>query len=663
MNNDTASPLRDIIKSSQAESLATRIIEIESKAKFVLHKKSMRRCVQVDMSKVKTLSGGTDPIQLQHCESGEYIAVSCPWSLPGYDTVSGRYTFGAVEPPGVIMPSDAVLDRILNFKRSNPDYLNTPFWVDKLCINQAESSEKEVAVHSMDLVYQYSGKRVPDADGNVRVIGCSLGLLFVEIQTLDELRMLRMLLDSKFADFIDGKPTLLVSAGEASRVLDLIDKILHDNWWHRAWIFQEEFLASSSMILLLPCTIDRSGLGFENEEGIDLFGQTPGEIEVRPLNFRSCVTELCLALCPQADDTIRRRCSAILRRARRYTFLHRNKTASAALDATVHAMSPAIFEDIASRRITVGSDLLAIAANCCRYVTRLDAQILSGMGASLSVAIVTLFLMNGEILRHDVPADEVLGHSVMQCLGAAKLRIRAPVPTGELIFIKMCRLPTFGMGADGFRVRGVLSRLDKKIKVKVATADQEAYWKSKDASITSGLSEAEERLLRLLAAYLKSIRVEGGDALHTLLTEFVDKRTYERVPGTPPQYWSSKHISVLMAKDVCRAMVEGRPLWLSRLHGVKRFAPWLGVFVIDDELELSRPGVISFVFTTSQSDHEFTDRGAKLSRKNTRVTSLEVRYDPRTQRIWPRKWLNGLSFYNNSNHPREFVIPWPTWLQ
>ncbi|KXX74207.1 Heterokaryon incompatibility protein 6, OR allele [Madurella mycetomatis] len=422
------------------------------------------------------------------------------------------------------MPPDIVLDRILNFKLSNPDYLNTPFWVDKLCINQEESEEKETAVHSMDLVYQYSGKRVPDADGNLRLIGCSLGLLFVEISTVDNLIMLRELLDSKFADFIDDQPTLLVSVEEASRVLDLVEMILSDNWWHRAWIFQEEFLASSSMILLLPCAIDRRGLGLENEEGVDLFGQTPGEIEVRPLNFRCCVTELCLALSRQADEAVRDRCSEILKHARRYTFLHRTERLSAGLNSVVHAMSPAIFEDIASRRITMPSDILAIAANCCRYVTRLDAEKLNRMGASLSVAILTLFLMNGEILRHDVQPGEIQGQTVVQGLRTAKLRIKSPVQSGELIFIKMCRLPAFTMTVDGFKVGGVLSRLDKKIKVKVSISDQEAYWKTKGEPVGVGLSQAEERLLLVLAAYLKSIRVEGGDALHTMLTAFVKNK-------------------------------------------------------------------------------------------------------------------------------------------
>jgi hypothetical protein len=56
-----------------------------------------------------------------------------------------------------------------------------------------------------------------------------------------------------------------------------------------------------------------------------------------------------------------------------------------------------------------------------------------------------------------------------------------------------------------------------------------------------------------------------------------------------------------MAKGVCRAMAEGRPLWLSRLYGVKglTLTLWPAVFVVDDEIKISRLKVISFVFTTS----------------------------------------------------------------
>ncbi|KAI1122336.1 hypothetical protein F5Y10DRAFT_254294 [Nemania abortiva] len=657
MEQDTECLLSEL-KAKSPESLSSRIFELQGKSQLVQHKTAMRLCVQVDLSADNDPISGTDPIELRHYNSDEYIAISCPWYIPDHDTVSGRYRFAPEQPPGIIMPPDIVLGRILNFKVCNPDYLNTPFWIDKLCINQEASDDKEVAVHSMDLVYQYSGRKVV-TDGKERIIGCSLGLLFLEIETTDQLTMLRKLLDSKFAKNTDNEAKLLVEEEEAVSVLDLIEYILSDNWWHRAWIFQEEFLASRHMVLLLPCSLDRAGLFETNEEGVDLFGKTAGEIELRPLNFRTEVTVFCLALWQSADDATRDRCSRILAQARRYTFLYRNKH-KAGFDSIIKAMSPAIFEDISIRGITVPSDTLAIAANCCRYVTRLNSQDLNLLKASLSIAILTLFILNGEILRHDISPKFILGQTVFRCLRIAKLAIQPPVAAGEMIFIKMCRLPAVTMKPEGLMIRGVLSRLDKKIKVKVSPSDQELYWKTNDVALTTSLNDAEMRLLRALIAYLRPMR-EGGDALHTKLKEFLDAQAAEKASGRSAQYWSLPHISVMMAKAICRAIAEGRVLWLSRLHIPRKWTPWLGIFIPDDPFDVS--GFISFVLTARETENELKDRGAKLARRNAWVTSLEVRFNPTTEEVVPKRWMNGLNFFNNKEHPRSLVMPWPKWLQ
>ncbi|KAI0522307.1 hypothetical protein F5B22DRAFT_470460 [Xylaria bambusicola] len=655
MENDTGCVLSEL-RARSPEPLSTRIYELQ-RSRHVQEKTPMRVCVQADLRIDNDPLSGTDPIELQHFKSNEYIAVSCPWYIPGHDTVSGRYRFAPEQPSGVIMPPDDILNRILNFKLCNPDYVNTPFWIDKICINQEASDQKEIAVHSMDLVYQYSGRKVV-TDGNVRFVGCSLGLAFVEIKTVDRLTMLRNLLDGEFADTIETKPTLRVSVEEAVAVLDLIELILSDNWWHRAWIFQEEFLASKHMVLLLPCTLDRTGLYETNEDGVDLFGRTRGEIEVRPLNFRTEVTIFCLALYQQVDKTSQDRCNQILKNARRYSFLYRSGYTPGA-GSIVKAMSPAIFEDISVRGITVPSDMLAIAANCCRYTTRLNSQDLNLVKASLSIAILTLFVVNGEILRHDIPRDAVLNQTIFQVLSRVKLVIQPPVPAGELIFIKMCRLPAINMKPEGLMVKGVLSRLDKKMKVKVLESDRDLYWKTNDTTLTSTLTDAEIRLLKALIADLKRMK-EGGDALHTKLKEFLYEKAAEKKAGRSAQYWSLLHISVMMAKAICRAIAEGRVLWLSRRHVPGRWTPWLGIFIPDDPFDVS--GVISYAFTARETDNELRDRGATLARRNAWVTSLEVGFDPATKQIMPKRWMNGINFFNNRDHPDNFLMPWPKWM-
>jgi hypothetical protein len=640
MKNDMSYPLSEI-EAKPVGSLSSKIRGVQSKAELVQQKTAMRLCVHVEMSADNSFTETTTPIELRHQHSDKFTAISCPWQLPGHEVVSGRYRFAPEQPAGIRMPQDVVLDRILNFKACNLEYLQTPFWIDKLCINQDANEEKEMAVHSMDLVYQYSS--------------CTLGLLFVRISTLAQLTMLRKLLDGRFAENKDNELELLISVQEANSVLELIEMILRDNWWHRAWIFQEEFLASNNMILLLPCSLDRTGL-FENEENVDLFGKTAGEIEVRALNFRTETTTFCLALSRHADKGGQDRCSEILKFARRYTFLYRTKYAAAGPSSVVHAMSPAIFDDIGSRGITVPSDIMAIAANCCRYVARLNSKVLNDTGESLSVAILTLFLMNGEILRHDTPRQAVLRQTVLECLRTEKLHVHPPMPAGELIFIKNCRLSSVKMTTGGIMTRGVLSRLDKRIKVKLSPSEQNLYLSNNDVKDIKTLNEAERRLLQALARHLESIRVQGGDAFPKLLRKF----SAEEGTDHATQYWSSQHIKIMMAKCVCRAIAELRPLWLARVHIQGSWTPYLGVFVPDDPFMDS---ATAFAFTSLGSDNEYKNSGVKLARKNNRLASLEVGFAPDTLQIVPKRWMNGLWFFNNKDHPKDFVIPWPSWMQ
>lgn len=89
--------------------------------------------------------------------------MSCPWKVPQPDdTVTGKYHINRdVGMQEIIVPPDTVLDRSIKT-------YSMPFWIDKLCIDQLDSSiEKQVAIDSMDLVYKYSNYTV--------------GLLFIRI--------------------------------------------------------------------------------------------------------------------------------------------------------------------------------------------------------------------------------------------------------------------------------------------------------------------------------------------------------------------------------------------------------------------------------------------------------------------------------------------------
>lgn len=319
----------------------------------------------------------------------------------------------------------------------------------------------------------------------------------------------------------------------------------------------------------------------------------------------------------------------------------------------VRAMSPAIFEDISTRGITVPSDILAMAANCCRYITRLSSKVLNDSEESLTLAILTFFLINGARLRHDTLREVILRRNVVECIRTAKLDARPPVQAGEMIFIKSCRFPAVSMTDAGFVVRGVLSRLDKKIEVKISASDRDLYWKPNDATETKTLNEAEKRLHQVLAEHLSNIHHEGGKALRGILRQFWDSK---QASGAA-QHWSLQHIRVMMAKSVCRAIAELRLLWMARVHVPRRWTPWLGMFVPDNPDDSA---AISFAFTSAETDHEYKDRGTKLAKKNGKVASLEVRFAPGTQQIMPKKWMNGLWFFKTAHQKKKkLVIPWP----
>lgn len=78
-------------------------------------------------------------------------------------------------------------------------------------------------------------------------------------------------------------------------------------------------------------------------------------------------------------------------------------------------MSATIFADIKRRGVENAWNTLAIAANTCAYRTRLNVQVLSDEGRSLSLCLLAQFLLNGEItarsVKHNRADRELLQHT------------------------------------------------------------------------------------------------------------------------------------------------------------------------------------------------------------------------------------------------------------
>ena len=281
-----------------------------------------------------------------------------------------------------------------------------------------------MAIQSMDLVYGHSQY--------------SLGLLFLRLDSKEQLHLLLGILVRKFITVpCNHQYPMLeqgVSRGTASKVLELLHLITSDLWWDRAWIFQEDYRASTKMTLLIRTSISRPHIPSK-------FGGTPGELEVNSANFREAATLFCLAYRRklnniEEEDSIT--CDRVLAGAKRYQILHKYNKMS-------EGMSPTIFSDIGDRGITVPSDLLAIAANCCDYSIRLDTQNLNAAGCSLSLSILALYFLNGEIIKNGKTYKANLSGNIFKFLKGQSLSFNPPVEEKELTFIKHCRF------TDGIR--------------------------------------------------------------------------------------------------------------------------------------------------------------------------------------------------------------------
>ena len=107
------------------------------------------------------------------------------------------------------------------------------------------------------------------------------------------------------------KYILTTDIKEAKEVLNIINLIVKDNWWDRAWIFQEDYLSRLQMQLLIQSSQYYAHCKF------NMFSIIPGELQVQAANFHTEATMFCLAFLrqPRISDDNRSRSKEILKKA------------------------------------------------------------------------------------------------------------------------------------------------------------------------------------------------------------------------------------------------------------------------------------------------------------------------------------------------------------
>lgn len=494
-------------------------------------------------------------------------------------------------------------------------------WIDTECITQKESEAKTKAISEMDWLYHHGTH--------------PFGMLNRPVKTEIEMHLLAQILqgDMLFEDF-DG---FLIRIGYASRAwaaVQLLDDIISDIWWTRAWIYQENYHGGRWMNLLMPHERKLETMKAWHK---DLFGTLRGELTIQSIWFSEALTDLCSAFIrsnrPEGQKEVAHR---IFSRAGRYSALLERGS----------SMSPTIIADVGKRGVSNHPDRLAIIANCCSYVVRLDTSKpnkLEKKRSIVSLAILVMFLLNGEIFydksRETMPPSEL---SVVEFIKRYAFKEFSP-PLGkyELTFNKGCRFVQPLLTDKGVQTCGHLWKLCSRV-INISR-EQAAEWET--------VGETLWGLQRYIEEYEYDTRLPRKDQLACRLEELLEKSLQK-----PAEIYMGK-----MAEALSDALHEGITLRLGYLCKSLRhpgFSPPTAVFVCPDEAMDSRGP--SYVFTSFRPKE--SDGPEHISDVHKHV-SLRVKVEDNgglLPRLFARAWMNGLWFW--TERPQDVVFPLPPIL-
>ena len=392
-----------------------------------------------------------DVLDIQKNER-RYIALSYTWhAAEGEDDTSGLWWVETKERNGYKLSPvrTVVLDRITFYmQRHGIKYL----WIDQHCIVQTttcassscehpDCNEKRNAVHAMDLVYQLSIHPVALLSG--------FTMRSADIRVLMTLRFNRQYKwKPPLAPFVSPQAWRTETLRHARGAVKLLFNIISDPWWQRAWPFQENVLALWNMTLLWR--LDASPL-----EGV-YYSEHSKE-------FCKMAISLCLAVLRVA------RTGPALRKEEFETTLMAmavlQTIKGSTKDSPGGSLEGLIVAGVERKGITDCWDRLAIIANCCRYGTRLEPLSLRDGGHSVSLSVLAMCLLNGEILDNwkMKPALDASRMSESQYLAAGLVNTRATSRSNE------CHFTEVGLTARGVHTRGHLWELGEVVRLNKIT--------------------------------------------------------------------------------------------------------------------------------------------------------------------------------------------------
>lgn len=529
--------------------------------------------------------------------------ISYPWNQPRNEPkVAGSWF---VEDGRRSIVPDYVWRRAADYMRGEKvEYL----WIDAECIAQEDSEAKAKAISEMDWLYHHGSH--------------PFGMLTRTVREEIELHLLAQVLQGEDFSLKKG------NTAEAWPAIRLMGEITSDIWWTRAWIYQENYHGGKRMDLLMP---HERGLETLKAEYADLFGNLRGELIINSVQLSGALTDLCQAFISSNPPRFQKGlASQIISRAGRYSALLKRQS----------SMSPTIIADIGKRNVTNHPDRLDISANCCSYNIRLNRDKLNRETHSVSVAILVLFLLNGEIFSETSPGTmSPFNLTVVEFINRYAFKRFSPPSQGyELTFNKSCRFVDPSIAGDGVHTCGHLWQLCRRtIKI---SSEQAKEWRTVETTLWGLQKYLEED------EYIDE-RHNLDKLAHSL------KKLREMSLQTPAHDYMWK-----MAKTLAAALKSGSTLRLGYLcspPGISGRSSPTAVFICPDEaMDCHGP---SFVFTSFRAKKTSDGPGYNDVDKH---VSLQVHLKRRGSlppNLSAQAWMHGLWFCEEMAQPVVFPLP------
>jgi hypothetical protein len=618
MGNDVKSPL-GALQSLKEDSIVSNLLKIQNlvvdATKAVSWAENLK-CLSISSYDDTILELSTKPSH--GLDATNYIAVSHAWSYSrkSDQSLTGRYRARIAGRTRFrrCKVRDEVLDRVIAYAKH---FKVSRFWLDIECIDQNDPSKRQVAMDSMDLVYSCSSH--------------PLGLLSTVLETQQEVNMLQDLLFGKFTKCLDPEayPRLAekLTKTACTNVIAMLVHLSSDQWWHRGWIFQEEYRSSVDMQLLIQ---HRLSIKKRRE-----FGCIRGEMRISTVRLRTEATRFLLAYQSQARSEWGQVCEDLLQTLSQYNILYRF-----CKSANAKAMSSRIIADIGRRQVHNAFDLLPSIANSCDYRYHLHSKQLASRDSSLSLCLLALFLLNGEIFRNGIRTASVLERTnIFEYLDYISFRsFRPPVMRKELTFLKRARFPHVSFSEQGVCTTGHLWEICSTLD----TGRRRDIRYSEYQRVVGGLNAFQYRCLHWLLGVLQN----KGSAYKVLINRVLNFIARATSPGSQTE---ADKLMLLMAEQVVEAIRTRKVLYFAQLVG-------------------SSHATAIFVNVGRATSHVFTSwhsRDLSYDRTQDFYVSIRVEVvneDCKRPVLRAQQWINGLAIFKQVDKIQA-VFAWPlSWM-